>query len=280
MNLTSCFVVRLKLGAKTHEQIKIQKQATDARVKLINELVQGVRLVRFYAWERFFKEKIEKSREEELSRISKMMTLQLVMQFFLMVTPVLVTGLTFIAYGATQELTLSTALTTLALINALRNDFVSLPPVVTGISQWRTSAKRIEELLAQAEIQIRPQADLSRPPCIHIEKGHFRWGNPSDPDANLFELPDINIKIDKPSLTVVLGSVASGKSTLASAMLGEVPCVSGDVSLHGTVAYVPQQPWIINATLRDNILLGKPYDRAFFNRFAANAVNPCTLHRI
>jgi ATP-binding cassette, subfamily C (CFTR/MRP), member 1 len=198
-----------------------------------------------------------------------MLTLQLVMQFFLMVTPVLVTSLTFITYGATREMTLSTALTTLALINALRNDFVSLPPVVTGISQWRTSAQRIEELLAQPEISIRPEADLSRPPCVKVANGLFRWGNPADAEAATYELSHIDIDISKPSLTVVLGTVASGKSTLASAILGEVPRVAGEVVLHGRVAYVPQQAWIINATLRDNILLGRPYDPKYFAQFVS-----------
>jgi ATP-binding cassette subfamily C (CFTR/MRP) protein 2 len=119
-----------------HAQIKVQRDATDARVKLINELVAGIRLVRFYAWEPFFNERISTSRETELSTISRMLTLQALMQFGLMVTPVLVTGVTFMVFGLTQELTLSKALTTLALINTLRNDFMQLPPVVTGWSQW------------------------------------------------------------------------------------------------------------------------------------------------
>jgi ABC-type multidrug transport system fused ATPase/permease subunit len=125
--------------------------------------------------------------------------------------------------------------------------------------------------LEQPELTCRDQADLLKPAKIRIDNATFRWGDENDTDSNCFTLSDINLNIPNPSLTIVLGAVATGKSTLASAILGEIPKVSGgDCTLHGTVAYAPQQPWIVNATVRDNILLGKPYDEEWFKQYARN----------
>ena len=64
-----------------------------------------------------------------------------------------------------------------------------------------------------------------------------------------------------------------GKSSLLSAFLGEMPKNKGSVEIRGSVAYVPQQPWIQNATVKNNILFGRPFDS---KRFKA-AVKTCEL---
>ena len=56
------------------------------------------------------------------------------------------------------------------------------------------------------------------------------------------------------------GSVGSGKSSLISAILGQMMTTQGRLAVCGQVAYVPQQAWILNETLRENILFGLPYD--------------------
>ncbi|KAG0235680.1 hypothetical protein BGW42_004919 [Actinomortierella wolfii] len=80
-------------------------------------------------------------------------------------------------------------------------------------------------------------------------------------------LENINLSIRPGELMVVVGRVGSGKSTLLSAILGETYRVRGRVIVRSSVvAYVPQQAWIINATVRDNILFGAPMDQAKYNR--------------
>ncbi|WZZ16208.1 hypothetical protein YC2023_109297 [Brassica napus] len=95
----------------------------------------------------------------------------------------------------------------------------------------------------------------------------------------LFMLPNIitqaerptllNINLDVPvgSLVAVVGSTGEGKTSLISAMLGELPAISDAiVTLRGSVAYVPQVSWIFNATVRDNILFGAPFDKEKYER--------------
>lgn len=64
----------------------------------------------------------------------------------------------------------------------------------------------------------------------------------------------------------MVGSVGSGKSSFVNALIGELNKISGHINIKGKVAYAPQQPWIQNGSIRENILFGLPYDRAFYQR--------------
>ena len=78
-----------------------------------------------------------------------------------------------------------------------------------------------------------------------------------------WELRDINIKVDPGTLMMVVGEVGSGKSSLMSALSGYMPLVKGTRVMPATpsIAVVTQVPWILNDTLRGNVLFGKDYDR-------------------
>lgn len=79
--------------------------------------------------------------------------------------------------------------------------------------------------------------------------------------------------MEKGKLVAVVGTVGAGKSSLVHAMLGEMEKLSGRVNINGRLAYVPQQAWIQNCTLKDNILFGKKYDEAVYNR----VIEACAL---
>lgn len=101
---------------------------------------------------------------------------------------------------------------------------------------------------------------------IIIENGSFNWGEDTI-------LKEINIRFEKGRLSAVVGSVGSGKSSLVSALLGEMNKTSGRVNTIGSIAYVSQQAWIQNATLRDNIIFGKPFDKDLY----AKIIEACAL---
>eukprot|EP00526_Cylindrotheca_closterium_P003615 CAMPEP_0113627398 /NCGR_PEP_ID=MMETSP0017_2-20120614/14187_1 /TAXON_ID=2856 /ORGANISM="Cylindrotheca closterium" /LENGTH=1399 /DNA_ID=CAMNT_0000537647 /DNA_START=103 /DNA_END=4302 /DNA_ORIENTATION=+ /assembly_acc=CAM_ASM_000147 len=79
-------------------------------------------------------------------------------------------------------------------------------------------------------------------------------------------LKNLNVTIENGELCAVVGRVASGKSTLCSAVLNETFLAKGEITLQGEVAYAAQSPWILNATVRENILFGKPMDEDRYNR--------------
>lgn len=103
---------------------------------------------------------------------------------------------------------------------------------------------------------------------LSIEDGTFGWGN-DEPT-----LKNIDLQVEKGGLVAVVGTVGAGKSSIISALLGEMDRISGYVNTTGTIAYVSQQAWIQNATLRDNILFGRPMDHKRYSQvIAACALN-------
>lgn len=100
-----------------------------------------------------------------------------------------------------------------------------------------------------------------------IENGTFTWGDETS------VLRNINLQIESRKCVAVVGQVGSGKSSLISAFLGEMEKVSGRVNTLGKIAYVPQQSWIQNATLQENILFGRVMDRKRYDQ----VIQACAL---
>ena len=90
---------------------------------------------------------------------------------------------------------------------------------------------------------------------------------------NEFILQDVEFKTVSQSLTVITGPVGSGKSTVLSAIAGEISDISGAITFQGTLVYVPQTAWIFSGTIRENILFGQPYDEPKYARI----IEACAL---
>lgn len=78
--------------------------------------------------------------------------------------------------------------------------------------------------------------------------------------ANIFQLKDIDLSIPKGKLTAIVGAIGSGKSSLLQGLMGEMRRTEGKVTFSGTTSLCAQTPWIQNATVRENILFGQPFD--------------------
>ncbi|KAL0958936.1 hypothetical protein HGRIS_014252 [Hohenbuehelia grisea] len=94
------------------------------------------------------------------------------------------------------------------------------------------------------------------------------------PDEKPFELKNLDLKVDRGAFIAIVGRVGSGKSSLLQALIGEMRKTKGDVRFGGSVSYVPQRAWIQNATVRDNIAFGQPYDEARFD----DVIRACSLN--
>ncbi|XP_077862519.1 ATP-binding cassette sub-family C member 9-like [Saccoglossus kowalevskii] len=108
--------------------------------------------------------------------------------------------------------------------------------------------------------------------AIEIINGYFSWGT----DIHEVVLNNINVKFETGTLTVIVGKIGAGKSSLLSAILGEMNTVSGRIQFKGKdkqIAYVAQKAWLQNATLRDNILFGEKFDQQKYN----TVVEVCAL---
>lgn len=141
--------------------------------------------------------------------------------------------------------------------------------MIAYVVQAWVSVKRINKFLNSEEIDSKSVTHESSEDALKVEDGTFTWSSP------MLTLKNINLKVKKGNLTAIVGQVASGKTSLISALLGEIDKVTGSVNVDGSIAYVPQQAWIQNATLQNNILFGRPLNQQFYDEVvAACALDP------
>ncbi|CAI0545433.1 unnamed protein product [Linum tenue] len=240
-------------------------QRTDKRIGLMNELLAAMDTVKCYAWEDSFQAKVQSVRDDELSWFRKASLLGALNGFIINSIPVLVTVVSFGVFTLLGgNLTPARAFTSLSLFAVLRFPLFMLPNIITQVVNANVSLKRLEELLLAEDRILLPNPPLDPGlPAISIKNGNFAW----DSKAESPTLSNINLDIPVGSLVAIVGGTGEGKTSLISAMLGELPAISdSSVVLRGTVAYVSQISWIFNATVRDNILFGSPFDSTRYGK--------------
>uniref|UniRef100_A0A8D0L527 Multidrug resistance-associated protein 1 n=1 Tax=Sphenodon punctatus TaxID=8508 RepID=A0A8D0L527_SPHPU len=251
--------VNAVIAVKTKTYQVAQMKSKDNRIKLMNEILNGIKVLKLYAWELAFKEKVLGIRQEELKVLKKSAYLAAVGTFTWVCAPFLVALSTFAVYVLIDEtniLDAQKAFVSLALFNILRFPLNILPMVISSIVQASVSLKRLRVFLSHEELDpdniIRGSIKDSDGSSISIKNATFSWSR-SDPPT----LKNINFAVREGSLIAVVGQVGCGKSSLLSALLGEMDKKEGCVAVKGSVAYVPQQAWIQNATLKENIIFGR-----------------------
>ncbi|PVD37039.1 hypothetical protein C0Q70_04032 [Pomacea canaliculata] len=256
-------------GYLAFHQQNLQKQNLqwkDRRVKLIHEILSGIKVLKLYAWETSFEEKVLNIRRDEIKVLSKVAHLNAFSIFIWTCAPYLVTLATFATYVLSDpeaRLDANKAFVTLSLFNILQFPISFIPEMISFTAQALVSIKRIEKFLKQEELDpsLVSKSSMTEK-AIQIERGHFSWDSQNVHSA----LSSINIEISEGELVAVVGNVGSGKSSLLAAMLGEIQSLRGKVVVKGNVAYVPQQAWIQNASLKDNILFGQVFDSRRFKK--------------
>jgi ABC-type multidrug transport system ATPase subunit len=146
--------------------------------------------------------------------------------------------------------------------------------VITSIIEASVAVGRLTAFFTAEELQpdaviLRGAVDEQGDESISVKDGTFSW----DRYANRNALEDINFTAAKGELTCIVGRVGAGKSSFLQAILGDLWKVKGQVVIHGATAYVAQQPWVMNASVKDNILFGHRYDSMFYEQ----TVKACAL---
>ncbi|NXA36024.1 MRP3 protein, partial [Eudromia elegans] len=250
-----------------------QMRHKDSRIKLMNEILSGIKVLKLYAWEPSFAAKVLEIRKNELLVLKKSAYLNSLSNFAWVSAPFLVALTTFAVYVSVDEnniLDAQKAFVSLSLFNILRFPLSMLPQVISNIVQTSVSLKRIQQFLSHDELDPNcVETKAIAPGCaITVTNGTFSWGKELKP-----ALKDINLLVPSGSLVAIVGHVGCGKSSLVSALLGEMEKLEGEVAVKGSVAYVPQQAWIQNATLKDNILFGQtPNEQKYQNVLEACAL--------
>ncbi|XP_043688809.1 ABC transporter C family member 2-like [Telopea speciosissima] len=263
--LVLLFPIQTYVISKMQKLSKEGLQRTDKRIGLMNEILPAMDTVKCYAWEESFQSKVQGIRDDELSWFRKAQYLAAFNSFLLNSIPVVVTVVSFGLFTLLGgDLTPARAFTSLSLFAVLRFPLFMLPALITQVVNANVSLKRLEELFLGEERILMPNPPLEPGlPAITIRDGYFSW----DSKAEKPTLSNINLDIPVGSLVAIVGSTGEGKTSLVSAMLGELPPMSDATAvIRGTVAYVPQISWIFNATVRDNILFGSVFEPARYEK--------------
>uniref|UniRef100_A0A673UDD6 Multidrug resistance-associated protein 1 n=1 Tax=Suricata suricatta TaxID=37032 RepID=A0A673UDD6_SURSU len=247
------------LAAKSRAvQVKNMKNK-DKRLKNMNEILSGIKILKYFAWEPSFKKQVHELRKKELKNLLTLGQMQSIMMFLLYLTPVLVSVITFSVYtlvNSNNVLDAEKAFTSITLFNILRFPLGMLPMVITSMLQASVSTERLEKYLGGDDLDTSAiRRDYNFDKAVQFSEASFTWDRELEPTIR-----DVNLDIMPGQLVAVVGTVGSGKSSLMSAMLGEMENVHGHITIKGTIAYVPQQSWIQNGTIKDNIIFGSQLD--------------------
>ena len=149
-----------------------------------------------------------------------------------------------------------------------------LPMVITSIIEATVAVARLTSFFTAEELQ--PDAVLIKAPAVNrgdetvrVRGATFTWNRNESRNC----LEDIDFSIRKGELSCIVGRVGSGKTSFLEAILGDIWKIRGEVVVHGTTAYVAQQAWVMNASLKENIVFGHRWDPQFYER----TIQACAL---
>lgn len=289
---------------------KVQNEilkGTDARIHTTNEVLQNIRIIKYFAWEKRFHDIVNEKRRAELKALRKRYILWSCAATVWYGTPILITFMSFFLYTVVEKkrLTPSIAFPALSMFSLLRVPLDQLADMVAHVQECKVSLDRVDKYLNEEETgkyeQLRDSTAASGPTHIGLEKATLTWGNSkpqpqegsSGNGTDAFSLINIDIDFHVGKLNIIAGPTGSGKTSLLMALLGEMRLLEGRVHLPGgaasradlpvdpetglvdSIAYCAQEAWLVNATVKENITFASPHNE---RRYRA-VLRACALER-
>ncbi|KAL4991982.1 P-loop containing nucleoside triphosphate hydrolase protein [Aspergillus falconensis] len=246
----------------------VQMKNKDARSRLMTEILNNIKSIKLYAWNTAFMNKLSHIRNDlELNTLRKIGATQSIANFTWQSTPFLVSCSTFTVFVLTEDrpLTTSVVFPALTLFNLLTFPLSILPMVITSVIEASVAVRRLTDYFTAEELQT--DAVKNEDPVTHlgdesvrIREASFSWNRYKDETV----LEKIDLSCRKGELNCIVGRVGSGKSSLLQALLGDLWKTEGEVIVRGRIAYVAQAAWIMNASVRENIVFGHRWDPQFY----------------
>jgi len=260
----------MKIAQKLQKEIMTVK---DERLKVINELFGAITIIKLYAWELAFGEKISVIRQRELKILRKYWFVNASLWMSWTCLPTFTSVVTFTLYTglAGGKLDADKAFTSIVLFNLLRFPLMMLPRAVMMNIEYRVSLNRINRFLEAEDL---PPEKFSvhgiETIALGMRNANIFWDDKQEHPA----IKDMSITFRKNSLSMVIGKTGSGKSALLYALSGNMIRGSGEMYGDGSsTALSDQVAWIQHMTLRDNVLFGKQFDASWYNQ----VIDACAL---
>ena len=257
----------------------------DSRMKMITNLIEGMRVVKLYGWEHPYLDSLFSKRNQEISQIKKKGLISCISRSINLGSMGLVLFSTFSIYiSLGNELNAAIAYSSIAVLMLCTSviNFIG-GQGITVMFLMVTSLKRFTQALLLEE---RPKVDYKT--CLHhsikVKNCSFSWKKKLIVDTEqglvnenpeYWTLDHINFSSKPGKLIIVIGSVGSGKTALFMGLLKEICMLDGSIARKGKFAFAGEDPWIVSGTIRENILMGLDYDEEWYNK----VINSCSLAR-
>uniref|UniRef100_A0A8U7M3J2 Multidrug resistance-associated protein 4 n=1 Tax=Corvus moneduloides TaxID=1196302 RepID=A0A8U7M3J2_CORMO len=239
---------------------------TDVRIRTMNEVISGMKIIKMYAWEKSFAELVNGLRRKEIAMVMKSSYLRGLNLASFFVASKITVFMTFMAYVLLGNvISARRVFVAVSLYGAVRLTVtLFFPSAVERVSESVISIRRIKNFLMLDEVlHFKPQLHGSNENIIlHVQDLTCYWDKSSETPA----LQQISFTVRRGELLAVIGPVGAGKSSLLSAVLGELPTDKGLINVTGRIAYVSQQPWVFSGTVRSNILFDKEYEKEKYEK--------------
>lgn len=294
--------VNIYFGKAFNSTQKLIMAATDKRIHTTNEILQNIRIIKYFAWEYRFSEIVDEKRKAELKALRKRYMVWAAAVAVWNTVPILITFFSFLSYTLIEKKPLypSVAFTAISLFMLLRFPLDQIGDMIAHVQESKVSIDRIEEFLNEEETSKFEQLgedniDENGERVIGFRDATFIWGSKTavaEDGSMAFRLLDINVDFKIGKLNVITGPTGSGKTSLLMALLGEMSLMSGKVYLPGgrsredvpadpetglaeTCAYVAQSAWLVNANIKENIVFSAPLDEKRYRQ----VIVACALER-
>ncbi|KAK8854684.1 hypothetical protein IAR55_003423 [Kwoniella newhampshirensis] len=243
-----------------------QSRLVDVRIRLLSEVLNNMRAIKFHAYESCFGQRISDMRKQELELLSQNNLRSSGITATSQFVPAFAATLTFITYHLTgHSLNAATVFASLQYYAVLKSPISQLPELVNVFITARVGVGRIETLLKAEEMQVCLNIKPDSPYGIDV-KGDFHYEAEHQPEeedkadksktgksSRPFALRGVDLKIPKGALVCVVGRVGTGKTSLLLGLIKDMKQMAGHVTFGGTVSYVPQKAWVQSGTVKDNI---------------------------
>jgi ATP-binding cassette subfamily C (CFTR/MRP) protein 1 len=268
--IMACNIPLTRMQKRLQAKIMVAK---DNRMKATTEVLRSMKILKLQAWDMKYLQKLETLRGEEYNWLWRSVRLSALTTFIFWGSPAFISSITFgscILMGI--PLTAGTVLSALATFRMLQDPIFTLPDLLSVFAQGKVSADRVvkyleeEELNCDAVTQV-PRNDIDYD--VEIDHGIFSW----ELETTSPTLKDVELKVKRGMKVAICGMVGSGKSSLLSCILGEMPKLDGTVRVSGRKAYVPQTAWILSGNIKENILFGNTHDKEKYEKI----IQACAL---
>ncbi|KAF5211793.1 hypothetical protein E0198_001337 [Clavispora lusitaniae] len=252
----------------------------DERIRLTSEILNAIKSIKLYSWEKPMLARLHEIRnKKELVNGRNMGLYNAGASFLWSCVPFAISCAVYSVYATVskKDVVPSVIFPALSLFDLLAQPLLMLPAVFSNFAEATVSMNRLGEYFSMAErdesiIQHTMEPISKGEESIKVKDATFVFSAGDETPA----LKNINFSARKGNLTCVVGKVGAGKTTLMKALIGEISLVKdgkGSVHVNGTVAYCAQNAWIMNSSVRENILFGKRYDKKFYEK----TVEACQL---